>query len=242
MCDLSTRPLYLQTEDRLAEIIESTEPGTCLPSEPDLASLFGVSRTTLREAMRAFEERGLILRKQGSGTYVIDPPRMIESGLESLMSIESLAKKIGLKIKMTSLNIEVRPPSELEAKRFAGLSGGKILEVARVLATEHRPVAFLVDVLPESVTSIRDLKNGFTGSVLDLMLKNKSPMLKSASTEINAVSAPVEIAKQMQIVRGDTLLYMAAELYNEAGEVVDRSMSYYLPGVFRFHVTRRIEG
>jgi GntR family transcriptional regulator len=238
---LSTRPLYIQTEDRLAEIIRRTKPGSCLPSEPELAKEFGVSRTTLREAMRAFEARGLILRKQGSGTFVVDPPRTIAGGLESLMSIERLAKRIGLKVRMTYLNIDIRSASSGEGDLFPDHPGERILEISRVLATDYRPVAYLVDVLPEDVTSIQDLKNGFTGSVLDLMLKNNAPKLNSARTEINAISAPIDIAGRLDIQRGDTLLYMSTELFDERSEIVDRSKGYYLPGVFRFYLERRIE-
>jgi GntR family transcriptional regulator len=191
--------------------------------------------------MRAFEARGLILRKQGAGTFVVDAPRTIEGGLESLMSIEQLAKRIGLNVKMTYLNIDIEPASSRRGELFPRYSGERILEISRVLSTEYRPVAYLVDLLPEGVTTLQDLKNGFTGSVLDLMLKNKTPTLKSASTEINAISAPAEIAKRMNIQRGDTLLFMSAELYDDRSEVVDRSKSYYLPGVFRFHLRRRIE-
>jgi GntR family transcriptional regulator len=238
---LTTRPLYIQTEDQLAEIIRKTKPGNCLPSEPELAKALGVSRTTLREAMRAFESRGLVLRKQGAGTFVLDPPRKIESGLESLISIERLAKRIDLKVQMTWLNIDLRLPTALERDQFSGRDLKRILEISRVIATEQRPVAYLVDTLPEGVTSTHHFKNGFTGSVLDLMLENESPRLESASTEINAISAPKGIARRLNVQRGDPLLSMSAELYNDSAELVGCSRSYYLPGVFRFNLKRRIE-
>jgi GntR family transcriptional regulator len=81
--------------DNLGQMIASTEPGTRLPSEPELAHRLGVSRATLREAMRTFETQGMIRRKQGAGTYVTHPSYIIESGLEVLESIETLADRIG---------------------------------------------------------------------------------------------------------------------------------------------------
>jgi len=75
---------YQRLQIELAELIEKTVPGDRLPSEPQLAQQMGVSRATLREAMRAFEGQGLIRRRQGIGTFVVGRTSVIESGLEVL--------------------------------------------------------------------------------------------------------------------------------------------------------------
>lgn len=96
---------YQRLQIELAELIEKTVPGDRLPSEPQLAQQMGVSRATLREAMRAFEGQGLIRRRQGIGTFVVGRTSVIESGLEVLQSIESSADSINLKITMGDLHI-----------------------------------------------------------------------------------------------------------------------------------------
>jgi GntR family transcriptional regulator len=71
----STRPLYLQLRDALAERIAAGpwKPGTCIPNEYDLASDFGVSAGTLRKALNIMTDEHLITRRQGRGTFVNDP-------------------------------------------------------------------------------------------------------------------------------------------------------------------------
>ena len=226
--------------DTLGRIIISTEPGERLPSEPVLAKQLGVSRATLREAMRTFETQGMIRRRQGSGTFVTHPSMVIESGLEILESIETLANRIGLPVTMGELKIEHRQASEEEYKAL-GLERDKgIVQVSRVILAEGRPVAYLVDTLPHRLLNTDDLQEGFTGSVLDMLLHRGTPSLLTSRTEINAVTASSEVSRKLGIQRGDVLLRFVAFLYTTTGEVVDYSFSYFLPGYFRFHVLRRV--
>jgi len=48
-------------------------PGTTLPVEPELCAVFGVSRTTIREAVKSLEAKGLVRARQGQGTTVTEP-------------------------------------------------------------------------------------------------------------------------------------------------------------------------
>jgi GntR family transcriptional regulator len=190
--------------------------------------------------MRAFETQGMIRRRQGSGTYVTHPAHVIESGLEVLESIETLAQRIDLIVTMGELRVTNRPPTP-EEKAVMGLSGdAQVIHVSRVIQAEGRPVAYLVDTLPEDVLLPEELSSGFTGSVLDLLLQRGTPPLVTSRTEINAVTATPEVARLMGIQRGDVLLRFIAFLYSSEGQVVDYSLSYFLPGYFRFHVIRRI--
>lgn len=234
------RPLYQQAAKALAEILANTPQGQSLPSEPTLAKQLGVSRATLREAMRTFEERGLVIRRQGVGTYVTKPPKVIETGLEVLESLETLAARIGLQVDMGALTVIETTAGQAEATLFGGEAGVPVLEVSRVISAGGRPVAYLVDRLPGEVLAAESLRSGFRGSVLDLLLKRGEPALGYSRTEITAVSASPEIARRMKIQRGDVLLCFEASLCTPAGRVVDHSFSYFLPGTFRFHVVRRV--
>jgi GntR family transcriptional regulator len=94
--------------------------------------------------------------------------------------------------------------------------------------------------LPGDLLNPEELESGFTGSVLDLLLKRGSPALISSRCDINAFPAATDIARAMRIQRGDVLLRFIAYLYATTGRVVDYSFSYFLPGYFNFHVVRRV--
>lgn len=237
---LKRRPLYRQTAEVLDEILENMEPGTFLPSEPTLAKQLGVSRATLREAMRGCEERGLIVRRQGVGTYVTCPPHILEAGLENLESIETLAERIGLAVDMGELQIRERKADQDEAFLFQIDEGAVIVEVSRVIFADSQPVAYLIDILPREVFPDEMLEKGFSGSVLDLLLQRGEPELGFSRTEITAVPASPEITHHLKINNGDSVLHLEACLYSNDGQVVDHSFSYFIPGRFCFHVVRRV--
>jgi GntR family transcriptional regulator len=226
--------------DQLGRIISNTQPGERLLSEPVLAAKLGVSRATLRESMRTFETQGIIRRRQGSGTYVNYPPHVLESGLEVLESIERIAYRSGLTVTMGELKIEQRAANINEFELMALEPGQEVVSVSRIILAEKRPVAYLIDILPGNLVSTDQLVEGFTGSILDLLLKRGEPKLVTSRTEINAVTASSQVSRALGIQRGDVLLFFMADLFTSDGKVIDHSYSYFLPGYFRFHVVRKI--
>ncbi len=240
LTEVEPKRLFQRLQNELSSLIADTPAGERLPSEPELARRLGVSRATLREAMRSFEGQGLIRRRQGVGTFVVNQTNVIETGLEVLESIETLAKRMNLRVSMGDLQIDHLIADETRAEALHVLQGSPLVQVTRVINAENRPVAYLVDLLPEEHLSPADLQDGFTGSVLDQLLRRPTLKLVESKTDIRAVSASPEIARALQIQRGDVLLLFVAQLYAADGSVVDYSYSYFLPGYFRFHVVRRV--
>jgi len=226
--------------EALGKIIADTPPGAKLLTEPALAKQLNVSRATLREAMRTFETQGLIYRHQGSGTFVIHPSQVIDTGLEVLESIETLSKRIGLIVSMGELHIDHVPANEEYSRALALQINDPVLVVSRVIQAEGRPVAYLIDILPDDILLSKELETGFTGSMLDILMNRGAPSLVSSRCEINAVQAKSDVAKALRIQRGDVLLRFIAYLYSTNGQIVDYSYSYFLPGYFNFHVIRRV--
>lgn len=229
----------LQAE--LSVLISKASSNERLPSEPELARRMGVSRATLREAMRAFEVQGLIRRRQGSGTFVVGRMPVIEAGLEVLESLETMAQRLGLAVSVSDLEIESLSADARAAEGLGVSPGTPLTRVRRVIREEARPVAYLVDTLPADVLKPDQLGRDFGGSVLDFLLRRGDPLAVSKAA-ISAVAAPAEVAKVLQIQRGDVLLEMVSQLFHARGHVLDDSASYFIPGFFHFHVVRRVGG
>ncbi len=223
----------------LATLITESPAGTRLPSEPALAKQLGVSRATLREAMRMFETKGLIRRRQGAGTFIAGQVPVIESGLEVLESLESIAQRMGLAISMGQALIQRLPADQEHAAALDVPIGGPLVRISRIMQADSRPVAYLIDTLSEEILRPEELNSNFKGSILDFLLQ-RGDLLTVSRAEISASGASAEIAKMLEIQRGDVLLEFKDKLYTTAAKVVDYSLSYFLPGYFNFHIVRRV--
>lgn len=223
----------------LAALIARSPAGSRLPSEPELAKQLSVSRATLREAMRTFETQGLIRRRQGAGTFVVGQVPVLDSGLEVLESLETIAEKLGLEVSISDLVIESVFADQEHANSLDLPLAAKLTRVRRVVRADGRPVAYLVDTLPEETLKPDQLPDSFRGSVLDFLLE-RGDGLSVSRAAISASNAVAEVAKALEIQRGDVLLQFVSQLYTNDGKVVDYSVSYFIPGYFNFHVVRRV--
>jgi GntR family transcriptional regulator len=239
---LDTRPLYVRAQEALAELVAGDlyGPGDQLPPEPELAQMLGISRATLREALRSSEERGLIHRQRGVGTFVRAARPLIESGLETLESLDSLAQRMGLICENQDLSIEGHPADAEQAEKLDLAPGEPVIVVSRTKVTDGLPVAHMVDLLPTAVANLEQVRADFTGSVLDFLLAQDDLDLAYAWTDIVAVQAGPTLARRLDMAPTDTLLLLEETIYATENEIVNYSQNYFVPEYFQFHVIRRI--
>jgi GntR family transcriptional regulator len=239
---LKIRPPRVQVEEALALLIRRMSPGEQLPPEPALAQQLGVSRATLREVMRTFAERGFLVRRHGVGTFVASRIPVLETGLEVLESIDRQAERVGLVTEVAHLEIEERLATPVEVLGLGHPDGAavEVLVVTRVIAVEGEPIADLRDIVPTVYLCKEKLGESFRGSVLDILLAQGMPLLSTSRTEIMAEPASSKFAERLNIKRGSALLKLVAQLYSFDEKVVDYSVSYFVPGHFKFHVMRRV--
>lgn len=234
------RPLYLQAEDTLVHFLANTEAGEQLPSEPELAQKLGVSRSTLREALRALKDKGLIVRRRGVGTFVQSRSPLILSGLETLESLDVVADRLGMVVSTTQVQIEEQPASPELVEKLLLPPGALVTCVRRVKMAREQPVAYMEDMVPATVASVEELRFEFQDSVLDYLRRRGKPQPDHARADIRALPADGELAMRLGQPPGTALLLLEEVLYSRKGEPIDFSRNYFVPGYFSFHVIRRI--
>ncbi|MFH1927041.1 MAG: FadR/GntR family transcriptional regulator [Chloroflexota bacterium] len=100
--DLKRKHLHEQIADSIQDLIASNQlqPGKQLPSERDLANRLGVSRNTVREAIRSLEQRGLLMMRPGSGTFVTEvAPEVVADSIERYFAFSSCSHEDLVKLR-----------------------------------------------------------------------------------------------------------------------------------------------
>jgi GntR family transcriptional regulator len=241
---IDQRPLYAQASEALRNLVQrgGYAPGDRLPSEIELSQQLGISRPTLREALRLLEEDGSIVRRHGVGTFVAQSQPVIESGLEVLESIKRMASRSGLQVQMGEVVISERMTTAAETVGMVLNAPEPATSVMRVILAQGKPVAHLTDVLPQRFLRQAEFGAGFQGSVLDFLLERGWPALSHSRTELISEAANPNLARALRVQRGAPLMRLEAQLFATDGQIVDYSISHFVPGCFRFHVVRRIAG
>ncbi|HRX02850.1 MAG TPA: GntR family transcriptional regulator [Anaerolineae bacterium] len=149
------KSITTQVSDLLAERIRSQEyaPGSRLPSESDLALQLGVSRATVRSALARLATQGLVLRKQGNGTYVNAHLESFPSSAGGLWNFLRLIEFSGREPSIRVLSRAVRPALESEIESLALQESDPVFFLQRVFFADDIPAVLAGNAIP--VSSLR---------------------------------------------------------------------------------------
>ncbi len=135
---LKRRPLYLQAKAEILKTIESGlwKPGTAIPSEAKLSADFGIAIGTLRRAVQELVDEGVLLRRQGFGTFV---KSYAESGVWNRFQRFQSADGRILRFSNILLTFETVPAPEAVAESLGISEKTPVLHIRRMLSESGMP-------------------------------------------------------------------------------------------------------
>lgn len=141
-------PLYHQLATALRERILSGEwpPGTKIPTEDQLGEMYGVSRVTIRSAVRTLVEAGFLERGQGRGTFVREPT--LTAGERGLLSFSDEMRALGLRPGSRMLELDTVPAPAGVAERLALEPRAPVHRIRRLRTGDGRPIGLQTAHLP----------------------------------------------------------------------------------------------
>ncbi|MFC4557181.1 GntR family transcriptional regulator [Virgibacillus kekensis] len=235
---IDSRHLYLQVIDEIKREIQN---GTFkakqkLPSEFQLAKKLGVSRATLREALRILEEENIVTRRHGVGTFV-NPKPIFSSGIEQLNSVTYMIEQSGKQPGSQFLSTEILEPTEDEKDKFAPFSISSLAKVERVRTADDVPVVFCIDKVPDNMLPLDRIHQ--EDSLFKLLEEYSGKRISYAVTYIEPVSYHSRIYEILKCNPEQSLLLLKQMHYTNDDEPVLYSANFFRSDIFSFHVLRK---
>lgn len=122
-------------------------PGQLIPSEKELCEEYGVSRITVREALRELVQANYLVRKQGKGTFVAAPT--VEFTLSSVFSLSKELEARGLESKFTIINFVKDSPSNFLQRAFKIPADEMVVCITRIRTINGEAYAYEESIVPE---------------------------------------------------------------------------------------------
>ena len=244
---LNREPLYLQVERRIEDLVLQGryKAGDRIPPEADLVASLGVSRVTVRAGLARLVERGVLERRQGSGTFLVRPPGgvRLRSGLERLETYTVHAERLGLKLDSEDLDIEDIGARPEEAAALEVPEGSPLVRVSRVLLIEGKPAAWMVDVVPKSVLDAEEIRERFRpdAMVLDLLVSEGVPVgFSQMFIEATMLGPDDPVGGKLRLKEPSAALLLTQTMYLADGRPVQWSRDTFLPGNLNLRVVREL--
>jgi len=234
---LDSRQLYLRVVEEIKRNIKNDvyKVNEKLPSEYDLSKELGISRATLREALRVLEEEHIVTRRHGVGTFV-NPKLTFSSGIEELKTVTDMIKQSGKTPGTQYISAKVVHAADEDKEKFHS-STNRFVKIERIRTADEKPVVFCIDMVPDGLLPLDDLP-GY-GSIFAAIEHFTDKQISYAVTYIEPVSFQDRIYNILNCEPNQSLLLLKQMHYTTDDEMVLYSANYFRSDVFSFHVLRK---
>jgi GntR family transcriptional regulator len=226
-----------------AAILESVLAGRFeddrLPAEPALATMLGVSRTTVRAALQRLEQDGLLSRAPGRGT-TIRREGVPMVGLQNLLGFTPLLEEGGHTVTRRS-SWRIGTIAEAEPLLEAGLPAtDQCFIFEKLLLANGEPAIWLRDTFPVAVFARLPRKNQQLPESIfeigDLMFRER---IENARVVLIPSTADARVAEQLHLKVGEPYLLLREGHYSEQNTFLGASEVRVRDRFLRFEVLRR---
>lgn len=231
-------PRYAQLRRRLQEAIAQGILATnaSLPPEREIAEITGLSRVTVRNAMQELVDKGVIIQRQGSGSFVAEKAGRVEQSLIHLTSFTEDMAARGMKTDSVWLERGVARGTRRETEALGLAPDASVARLYRLRAADGRPLALERATLPAAL-----LPNPLEveTSLYEVLARDGRRPVRAVQ-RFTALNLGPEEAGLLDVATGAAALSIERTSYLDSGEVVEFTQSIYRGDAYDFVAELRL--
>lgn len=211
-------------------------PGSKLPGEQALAEQYNVSRVTMRRAMSALVQAGLVTRRPGVGTVVLE--RTQEAAHLIIADVSNLVPSIARMSKASSIELlefAYRPATDVLASRLRLEPRARLQYSVRVRRMGGVPFSYLVTHVPAHIAQSYDERDLAT-TPLFALLEQSGVKVDHATQTISATLANADMAQALEVSIGSPLIALQRVVYDQQGHGIEHLEAFYRPDRYKIQV------
>jgi len=229
-------PLHYVVKTRLVELVEQLGEGTALPPERVLAKDFGVSRWTMRQAIRELIADGRLRARQGQGTFVATP-KIVQP--LALVSYTEALRAQGHTPAREVVRFDEIPADDVLAEQLAVAPGDPVFELERVLFADEQPIGLETTYLSVArFPSLREVLEP-TGSLYRCLTGQLGVEFGEGEELVETVIATPREAELLKATQQLPMLLLHRRTRDSAGHPIEVVRSLYRGDRVGFRATLR---
>ncbi|MCK0097391.1 GntR family transcriptional regulator [Yoonia sp. F2084L] len=231
-------PRYVQLRQRLSDGVSQgiLSPGSPLPPEREIASITDFSRVTVRKAIQSLAEDGIIVQRQGSGSFIASKTEQIEQKLSRLTSFSEDMERRGKVSTSQWLERGLFLPSPDEMTSLGLSSEDSVARIVRLRRADGAPIAIERASLP---TDILPNPLAVQTSLYETLEQDGHRPVR-ALQKISAINLAEAEAALLEVATGDAGLRIERTSYLASGRVAEFTQSIYRGDAYNFVAELRL--
>lgn len=227
-------PLYFQLAAKIELAIADGQlpPGSRIENEVALGIRLNLSRPTIRRAIQELVDKGMLVRRRGIGTQVVQG--QVTRGLELTSLFDDLSRTSRHPTTTLLLHRLIAADARA-AEQLSVAAGSPVLQVRRLRSADSTPIAILENFLPEEFADIT-AESLETHGLYEL-LSQRGVAIRVAKQRIGARLSNSEESKLLQIEKHGALLTMDRTAYDSSGRAIEFGHHCYRPDLYSFEAT-----
>jgi GntR family transcriptional regulator len=224
-----SRPVAEQVNEIIRERLRTQlyAPGERLPPESELSRELGVSRATLRTALAQLAAEGLILRKQGDGTFVNEHLELVNTSLGGMLDFWRLIQASGHEPSVETVSMEERAATTVESKILVIPEGKHIVSLTRLFRADQRAVILAENAVPRDLFVAGEMPPDGNLSLHEFLRRYCAREVEFAIYDIHSVLASGQAANLLDKPEGSPLLLLGAIFYDRTNQPIACGASHY---------------